>query len=187
MATPKDMVTQGNRLIDDEVSTASWLDWYNDGIDDLLEAMSIEAQETLATPDSAGWFDLPENFKGEILIQTADQQTLYPVDLGSTGYIGYKIFDGKIQVTGMSLDTLSVFYYKIPAKLASDAIDVVVDIPDQYIEPIILYGCMRALQADDEGERYLQFRADYREAKSRVLRQSSKAKPARVGAWAVVR
>lgn len=190
MATPLELIAQGNTLIDDQMDNSNWINWFNDAIDDLSEVLFIETKTTVDAPDIEGWFDLPANFKTEMLVQTDDTHQYAPIDLSDAFNSGYKIFNGKIKLinySGTAPTSFTLYYYKVPTYMTTAAATLEVDMPSIYLEAIVLYGCMRALQSDDEAERYGQFKTDYINSKNTILRTITKKKSRRIGSWRVVR
>jgi hypothetical protein len=182
--TVANLIAQANTMADDIFDTADWVVWFNDALEDLAEYIYLEDKADIGKVD--GSFPLPANIR-QIQRVSVDGTIYRPVGINDMVTPGYKVFNNNIYLQGIDADTISLYFYRKPAKMSAAQSNLNVDVPDEFIEAIKLYGCMNAMQKDDETTRFRLFEYRYDKKKAQIIRDAAKRRPAKIGAWGVIR
>jgi len=171
MPTVSELITRGNRLIDDTFDNINWVDWFNQcQNEDLADIIYLPTKTTL-TKNNEGFFVLPDDYKDSLIIRTE----------GVTA----NLIGNELEVEDNNIDELDIIYNKIPTKIENIA-DQVPDIPEQFHDVYIFYGAKMAMLVDEEHERYNFFNAEYLNSKLSLKKYMDKRR-IRPSRWQVIR
>ena len=179
------LVAEASALADETFDNARWVEWFNNGLDDLSTILFMSKKSTISE-DEAGIFSLPTDFLSIIRLDGAAKnlRRLSPSDDTS---IGYKIVGNKVYLQNSATTTIDLTYYRIPAHLSTADTSAVVDLPELCNRALIYFACAQAMLREDESERYNLFMEDYLRAKQLLLKSTGSYSAGSVGAWAVNR
>lgn len=180
----------------------TWTRFLNEGIMDLYDLLFIEEEQVLTKNTNVEYFELPIDLKQLYMIGTTSNE-YQNWDIASTKDYDWKyanadstgtfrIFDNKLYINGYGGNTVAIKYYRKPKFLEAINKDrsepeYKIDVPNEYIEPVCLYACMRAMQAEDETERYQIFANEYKKKKEWLYNYVHRYRPERKLYWKVRR
>lgn len=181
---------------------ATWTRFLNEGIMDLYPYLFIEAEKTLTKPTEQEYFELPDDLKqlyvvGKVgdefrnwdIVSDKTQDYIYAnADSNKT----YRIFNNKLYLNGYDEDTIDIKYFRKPRMLELINKDRTedeykIDVPNEFVEPVMLYACAKAMQAEDETDRYNIFMTEYRRKKEWLNKYVNRYRPERKLYWSVRR
>lgn len=180
----------------------TWTRFLNEGIMDLYDLLFIESEKVLKKEEGNDYFILPEDLKQLYMVGTINKEYQNWDIASSKNYDWvyanaesegtYRIFENKLYINGYDGDTIAIKYYRKPKFLEAINKDrkepeYRIDVPNEYIEPVILYACMRAMQAEDETERYQVFANEYKKKKDWLYNYTHRYRPERKLYWKVRR
>lgn len=176
MATLKDLIRRTSRLADDDFDNIDLIDWFNQCQSEALSPiLYIPARADLVKMPS-GLYTLPSDFKSDLVLTNTTST--------------YDIFSNELILNGTSPSVLSVQYNRFPARITT-SMEQVPDIPEQFHDLYVFYGCMMAMLADEEHERYMHFREQfllaYQGLKKYMDTVKSRSSGTRVDTWVVIR
>lgn len=169
---------------------------------DLYPYLFIEAEKTLTRPAGQEYFDLPDDIKQlytvgkigdeyrnwDIMSDKTQDYTYANADSNNT----YRVFNNKLYLNGYAEDTIDIKYFRKPRMLELVNKDRTedeykIDVPNEFIEAVMLYACAKAMQAEDETERYNVFMTEYRRKKDWLNKYVNRYRPERKLYWSVRR
>ena len=182
--------------------SATWTRFLNEGIMDLYPYLFIEAEATLTKPDEQEYFELPDDVKQLYLVGSvgnefrnwdiASDKTLDYTYANADSNKTYRVFNNKLYLNGYDENTISIKYFRKPRMLELINKDrkedeYKIDVPNEFIEPVMLYACAKAMQAEDETARYNIFMGEYRRKKDWLNKYVNRYRPERKLYWSVRR
>lgn len=181
---------------------ATWTRFLNEGIMDLYPYLFIEAEKTLTKPAEQEYFELPDDLKQLYIVgKVGDEFRNWDIVSDKTqDYIyanansnkTYRIFNNKLYLNGYDEDTIDIKYFRKPRMLELINKDRTedeykIDVPNEFVEPVMLYACAKAMQAEDETDRYNIFMTEYRRKKEWLNKYVNRYRPERKLYWSVRR
>lgn len=181
---------------------ATWTRFLNEGIMDLYPYLFIEAEKTLTKPTEQEYFELPDDLKQLYIVgKVGDEFRNWDIVSDKTqDYIyanansnkTYRIFNNKLYLNGYDEDTIDIKYFRKPRMLELINKDRTedeykIDVPNEFVEPVMLYACAKAMQAEDETDRYNIFMTEYRRKKEWLNKYVNRYRPERKLYWSVRR
>lgn len=181
---------------------ATWTRFLNEGIMDLYPYLFIEAEKTLTKPTEQEYFELPDDLKQLYVVgKVGDEFRNWDIVSDKTqDYIyanansnkTYRIFNNKLYLNGYDEDTIDIKYFRKPRMLELINKDRTedeykIDVPNEFVEPVMLYACAKAMQAEDETDRYNIFMTEYRRKKEWLNKYVNRYRPERKLYWSVRR
>ena len=186
---------------------ATWTRFLNEGIMDLYPLLFIETEAILTKPKDQEYFELPDDLKQLYMVGDMSKEYQswdiasdkdYDYNFANADSTGtYRVFNHKLYVNGLSSsdaneDSISIKYYRKPRMLElinKDRTDPEyrIDVPNEFIEPVMLYACAKAMQAEDETSRYQVFIAEYKKKKDWLEKYVHRYRPERKLYWKVRR
>lgn len=175
----------------------TWVRFLNEGIMDIYDLLFIEATAVLTRPVGQTYFELPEDIKQIYMVSSSEREYQnwdiasnkeYDYNFANAAPDGtYSVFEGKLYIKGYSGTTVDLKYYRKPKFLEAINSKDEVDIPNEYIEVIILYACKKAMQAEDETDRYNIFNSEYSNKRKKLYEYTHRYRPERQLYWKVRR
>jgi hypothetical protein len=184
--TLQSLIKEAVNLCDESgFANAQWVEWLNNGIDDIAPVLYIDKKATIdATP--AG-FPLPSDYLSTIRVDgnTKNLRLLDPMDDESTGY---KLSEGNFILQNDSATTITLWYYSAPAYFDTAlSTTPIAQKLEQSARALVFYACAMGMLFEDEPERYQVYIDMYNSAKAIINQNNLKKRAGRVGAWGVVR
>lgn len=182
------LISEASALADETFDNARWVEWFNNGLDDLTTVLYMSKKSTI-TEDTEGSaiFSIPADFLSFIRLDTPAYITMPRVSPNDDTTIGYKVLGDKIYLQGDTSATIALTYYRRPTYLTTANTSATLDAPELCARALIYYACAQAMLREDESERYANFNEEYLRAKQLVVKSNRIFGASTTGAWTVVR
>lgn len=182
----EDMVTEAQNLCDETADNKTWVDWFNNALDDLAPVMLLDRLTTIEADAETGEFTLPEDLLSIIYVADDAEHTyrrLKPNDFAS---VGYKVISDSLSLQGVELPRVNVYYKRYPAYF-STANTAAIDLPARYSRAVIFYACSQCMLSEDEVDRYTYFVQQYNAARESIKAEANRKRQGVSGQWEVFR
>lgn len=175
----------------------TWVRFLNEGIMDIYDLLFIETETVLTRPDGQDYFELPADIKQIYMVGNLSKE-YQNWDIASSKTFDYNfanampegtycVFDGKLYINGYTENSVEFKYYRKPKFLEAINSNEEIDVPNEYIEAVVLYACKRAMQAEDETDRYNVFNSEYSNKRKKLYEYTHRYRPERKLYWKVRR
>lgn len=199
MATVSNLIMEGNSTVDETFDNADWLAWFNGALGELSLALNLEGKADV-TIDYDPYdptilhrdFPLPADciMLSAILDSNGQMLRLTTIDKAKEGSKIYE-YGGRIY---FSEDypigsTFSLLYTRRPAQLKNDS--DVPEVPEEFQQLLVIYGCYKSQLKDDELERAQMFYMEYLTQKNNFETHMKRTRPKKSmgygSSWQVIR
>lgn len=178
------LIEEASSLADETFANKQWVEWFNNGLDDLADVLLYDKVVDIAAVNGA--FPMPTDLRTIISVGTPAVQSLPMLQYQNSTDTGYKFVDNKVYLQGASDTTITLYYYRLPVYFSTNS-DVDVDLPNNFTRALIYFACAQAMIQEDESDRYEIFMQRYVEAKSLIFKLSQNKRAGSAGSWGVVR
>lgn len=179
------LIAEAAALADETFDNARWVEWFNNGLDDLSTVLFLSKQSTISE-DESGIFSLPTDFLAVLRLDGA-ATNLRKLSLSDDLTAGYKVLGNKVYLQGDAATDIVLTYYRTPLHLTTADTGAEVDLPELCNRALIYFACAQAMLREDETERYNLFMEDYLRAKQLLVKSNRAFGVSSTGAWGVVR
>lgn len=195
--TVDDLVNSCQDDVEFRLPKLMWVRYMNDALMDLYDVLFIEAEAVLTKEPDVPYFELPEDCKQIYMLGTLRHEYQY-WDIASKKPFDYKfcnafpdgtyrLFNGKLEINRYKCNEVAIKYFRKPKFLEAINGKDKIDIPNEYIEAVRLYACAKAMQAEDETERYQSYMQLYLQKKGMLKSYANRYRPERELYWKVRR
>lgn len=164
----RQMISEVNKDIDDQLNNADIIGWLNRGLDDLTLAARYKRKVTITLVDGQTDYTLPADF---LDIVSMDGSIL-KLDLDDYTGIGYKIIGNTLSLQPAPVNgVLNYIYLATLPRLAND--DDTPVIPQNFHDLPVLYAVSKAKYADEEESMQLNAWNEYQAKKEAFIKYVS--------------
>lgn len=179
------LISEATVLAEETFDNKQWVEWFNNGIDDLASVLYLDKRATITGP-TGGPFPLPNDYITMLRLD-GTTKNIKALPLADDTSVGYKIIGGEIELQGDNATTIQMIYLRKPQYVSTGAVNAVIDIPETCTRALVYFACMQGMISEDESERYEIFKLEYNNAKALIQRDNINRRPPLSGTWKVVR
>lgn len=199
MATVSSLIMEANSTVDETFDNADWLSWFNGALGDLTPYLNLEGRSAVEIAYDVydpsithREFDLPANCIKINAVLNQSGHTLKFIDITRADFEeGIYIYDNKLCFTkGFEVGAkFNLLYTRRPVQLKND--NDIPEIPEEFQQLIVIYGCYKSQLKDDELDRAQVFYMEYLTQKNSFMDYMKRTRPSKnYGAsksWQVIR
>lgn len=180
--TPEELIKAVEELTHDSYDPSTWLQWFNEALQDLSPVLKLETYETFAL-NGVTERDLPGDIQ-EIKKFRVNNTDLDPVGIEETeNKDAYWVWDGQAYFPEAKTGTAKLWYYRRPAKFTIGSARP--DIQKGFEDALILYAAAKSKAPDrwldDKNDLYRDYQVRKRQIEMERARQINRPRFVRVG------